>query len=100
MEFKYSAAPHLRQKLSTSGIMMHLTIGLLVVYAFGLYNAYRLGMDYLVNALILMATSIITALITEGLWALAHKENVIKYISHSFGWVTAIILTLMGNQVL
>ncbi len=95
MEFKYSAAPHLRQKLSTSGIMMHLTIGLLVVYAFGLYNAYRLGMDYLVNALILMATSIITALITEGLWALAHKENVIKYISHSFGWVTAIILTLM-----
>ncbi len=95
MEFKYSAAPHLRQKLSTTAIMMHLTIGLLIVYAFGLFNAYRLGMDYLVNAIVLMVTSIVVAMVTEALWALAHKENVIKYISHSFGWVTAIILTLM-----
>ena len=64
MEFKFQAAPHYRQKLSTQRIMWDLTLGLLVVYAFGLYNAYTLGSAYLTNAIVLMVTSVLVALIT------------------------------------
>ena len=98
MEIKFKTAPHIRQKLSTNGIMFHLTIGLLIVFAFGVYNVYSLyehDMAYVTNALVLLATSVVVALVTEGVWALATKNNVLSYLKNSFGWVTAIILTLM-----
>ncbi len=95
MELKFKAAPHFRQKLSTSRIMWDLTLGLLVVYAFGLYNAATLGSGYLTNAIILMVTSVLVALVTEAIWALCTKKNVVDYLLTSYGWVTAIILTLM-----
>lgn len=95
MELKYKAAPHYRQSQSTSKIMMHLTIALLIVYAFALYRSFTLGTDYLVRAIVLMLTSNIVAIATESIWAIFHHQNVIKYLSSSYPWVTAIILTLM-----
>ncbi len=95
MELKFKTAPHYRQKLSTKRIMWDLTLGLLVVYAFGLYNAYTMGQAYLTNAIVLMVTAVLVALVTESVWALFMKKNVLEYLSTSFGWVTAIILTLM-----
>ena len=95
MEFKFQAAPHYRQKLSTQRIMWDLTLGLLVVYAFGLYNAYTLGSAYLTNAIVLMVTSVLVALITEAVWAICTKKKVVEYLLSSFGWITAIILVLM-----
>ena len=95
MAFKYKVGPHYKQKLSTQSIMMHLTIGLLVVYAFALFKAFTLGSAYLVNAIVLMVTSVAVALVTESIWALATKKKVVSYLKTSFGWITAIILTLM-----
>ncbi len=95
MELKFKAAPHYRQKLSTQRIMWDLTLGLLVVYAFGLYNAFTLGQAYLTNAIVLMVTAILVALVTEAVWALCTKKPVVNYLLTSFGWITAIILTLM-----
>lgn len=94
MEFKYRANPNARDKLSTKQIMLHLVIGLLVVYAFGLYHAYTLGTKYLTNAVVLMVVALVCAIGTEVIWALATKEKVIDYVSNSFGWVTAIIIVL------
>lgn len=95
MQIKYRANSNIRDNLSTQQIMLHLTIGLLVVYAFGLYNAFTMGKAYLVNAVILMVVAIVCALVTELIWALVTKEkNILDYLKNSFGWVTAIILVL------
>ncbi len=95
MQFKYSPAPHYHSPLSTERIMRDLTIGLSVIYAFALYNAYLLGINYLINALALMAISLLTAFITESVYAKFIKQPIIPYLKHSFGWVTAMILVLM-----
>lgn len=95
MQIKYRANSNIRDNLSTSQIMLHLTIGLLVVYAFGLYHAFTMGMPYFVNTIILMAVAVVCALVTETIWALVTKEkNILAYLKNSFGWVTAIILVL------
>lgn len=95
MEIKYRANPNARDSMSTQKIMLRLTIGLLVVYAFGLYHAFTLGKAYLINAIILMVVAVVAALATETIWALATKEkNILDYLKNSFGWVTAIILVL------
>ena len=94
MEFKFKVAPHYKQKLSTQRIMNDLTLGLLVVYAFGLYKSSQLGTGYVVNALVLMGVSLLVALVTEAVYAMVLKKNVVKYLKTSFGWITAIILTL------
>ena len=65
MEIKYRANPNARDSMSTQKIMLRLTIGLLVVYAFGLYHAFTLGKAYLINAIILMVVALVCALGTE-----------------------------------
>ena len=95
MQFKYSPAPHYHSPLSTERIMRDLTIGLSIIYAFALYKAYLLGTSYLVNALALMASALITAIVTESIYAKFVKQPVVPYLKHSFGWVTAMILVLM-----
>lgn len=95
MEFKFKVAPHYKQKLSTQRIMLDLTIGLLVVFGFAVYKSYLLGSAYAINAVVLLLTSLAVTFVTEGIWALATKNNLLKYLKNSFGWVTAIILTLM-----
>lgn len=95
MTLKYKVGPHYRQKLSTKTIMWQLTLALLVVYAFGLWKALALGQAYFLNALILLVVSLSVALLTEALYAFFTKQQVKNYLLTSFGWVTAIILTLM-----
>lgn len=98
MKFTFSASPNLRRKQSTKGMMMEVTLALVIVYAFALIF-YAMNKDYgtayVMQAMILMATSLLVTFVCEALWALFKKENVVKYISSSFGWITAIILTLM-----
>ena len=102
MKFTFNASPNLRQTQSTKRIMLELMIGLLVVYAFSLFYYHSLGSKYMMQAIILMAVSLLTALITESVWAFCTKKDkkfdltyLKKYLSGSFGWITAIILTLM-----
>ncbi len=91
-------SPNYRQKLSTTKIMNYLTIGLLVIVIYTLISPIltkgNQGQSYMIKALLIYAVSIITALITETLWAKIHKKNILQEIKNSFPLVTAIILAL------
>lgn len=103
MKYIFNVSPNLRQKQSTKSIMLELTIGLLAVYAFSLYYYFTTySSEYMMQAIKLMLISVLTALVTEVVWAFFVKKErkfdlayVKEYLSGSFGWITAIILTLM-----
>lgn len=103
MKFTFSVSPNLRQKQSTKQIMFELMLALLVVFGFSLiYYASAHGMKYMMQALLLMAVSLVTTFVTEIAFSYFKRGKnkfdlayVKKYLSGSFGWITAIILTLM-----
>lgn len=98
MKFVFHPSPSIRGRLSTWGIMKDLTIGLLVVYACGLiYYATcpSYGMSYALQAVLLLACSLVTTFICEFIFAKITKQEWKKFMKNSFGWVTAIILTMM-----
>lgn len=96
MKFTFNPAPNLRQKQSTKRIMLELLLGLLAVYAFSVYFYFKdYGADVAMQCLMLMGVSLAVALITEIIWALITKQKLIPFLSGSFGWITAIILTMM-----
>lgn len=94
MEFKYKTTPMHRRPLDTNKIMIRLFIGLAVVYAYGLYNAARWGIEYFVNGILLFVVSMVVGTIVEVLFALACKKNVKEFLSTSFHYITCIILVL------
>ncbi|MDY5251706.1 MAG: RnfABCDGE type electron transport complex subunit D [Erysipelotrichaceae bacterium] len=98
MKFTFKPSPNYRDAQSTNGIMRDLTIGLLVVFAFSLFyyaTGENLGASYALRACGLLATAVISALVTEAIYFAIAKQPIVKSIKNSFGWVTAIILTLM-----
>ena len=95
MVFKYKSNPNYRRPLSTQLIMAYLFAALLVVFAFGVVNAYLIGgMSLALNAVVLLVVSLVVTLVTEAIWAKVLKQDIKKYILSSFGWITAIILVL------
>jgi len=75
--------------------MAELAVGLMVVFVFSMVFYFQeYGMEYVIHGAGLMATSIITALVTEVVFALATKRKVGYHIKYSYPLVTAIILTL------
>ena len=90
-------SPNYRQKLSTHQIMRDLTIGLIVIVIYSLifyYMQFKETTDYVIKVALIYAVSIITALITESVWALIHKKKINEQIKNSFPLVTAIIFAL------
>ena len=94
MEYKFKATPLQRRPLNTNTIMVRLLIGLLVVYAFGLFNAAKWGTEYLINAILLLVVSLAVGTIVEVLFALACKKKPLEFLSTSFHYITCIILVL------
>ena len=103
MKYIFNVSPNLRQPLSTKRIMRELTFGLLIVFAFSLFYYYKAyNMDYVMTAVKLMLASVGCALVTETLWAYVMRKGrtfdfayIKEFLGGSFGWITAIILTLM-----
>ncbi len=96
MKFTFNVSPNLRQQQSTKRIMFELMLGLAVVYLFSLvYYFAEYGSSYALQDVMLLLVSLAVALITESVFALVLKKEVKKYLSGSFGWITAIILTMM-----
>ncbi len=98
MKFTFKPSPNYRDSQSTQSIMRDLTIGLLVVFAFSLFyyvTGENLGVSYALRACGLLVTSVISAIVTEAIYFAIRKQPIVKSIKGSFGWVTAIILTLM-----
>ncbi len=88
-------SPNYRQKLSTHRIMGDLTIGLLVIVAYSLFYQFtNNGSDYGIQAALIYGVSIAVALITEVVWAVIHKSDILEHIKNSFPLVTSIIFAL------
>lgn len=96
MKFQFHVSPNLQSSHSTQEIMRDLTIALLIVFGCSLiyyFTAY--GARYGLQAILLMVCSLATTFVCEFIFAKVKKVDVKEFISHSFGWVTSIILVLM-----
>ena len=96
MKFNFHVSPSLKGNLTTKEIMKELTLGLLLVFVLAVfYYASAYGSRYALQAILLLVCSLVTTLVCEFLFAKVRKRDPKKEIQNSFGWVTAIILTLM-----
>ena len=88
--------PNYRRKLSTHRIMRDLTIGLIVIALYSIYYYYYnfTSNEPMFKAIMIYGVSIVVALITETVWAIIHKSNILEHLKNSFPLVTAIILAL------
>ena len=102
MKFDVKKAPFIRKNISIDKIMLKLLICLVILYAFGLYNSYRYGMQFLINALLMLVVAVAVTMACEIIFALIKKEDIFTSIKKSFGLITAIIivLTLPANTKL
>ena len=94
MEYKFKATPMARRPLTTEHIMLRLLIGLLIVYGFGLYNAYLINVGCLINAILLLIVSLAVGTATEIVFALVTKQNPLTFLRKSFHYITCLILVL------
>lgn len=96
MKFNFHVSPSLKGNLTTKEIMKELTLSLLLVFVLAVfYYASAYGSRYALQAILLLVCSLVTTLVCEFLFAKIRKRDPKKEIQNSFGWVTAIILTLM-----
>lgn len=96
MKFAFHVSPNLQSPNSTQKIMRELTIGLLVVFAASdIYYFVQYGAGVGLQALLLLACSLITTFVCEAIFAKVKKKDIKSFLSHSFGWVTSIILVMM-----
>ena len=98
MKLIYKPSPNYRSPQSTSGIMKDLTYCLIAVTIFSsLYYTMAFGSNLGLRVVLMMITSVASALATEAIWCKVTKQEVIKGVLTSYGWVTAMILTLMSS---
>ncbi|MEY8379701.1 RnfABCDGE type electron transport complex subunit D [Ileibacterium valens] len=97
MKFAFHVSPNEQQKhASTQQIMRDLTIALGVVFLCSLaYYAISYGVNYALQEIILLAASLVTTFVCEAIFAKVKKIDIKEFITHSFGWVTALILVMM-----
>lgn len=97
MKFAFHVSPNEQQKnTSTPQIMRDLTIALAVIFVCSLiYYATSYGMNYALQEILLLASSLVTTFVCEAIFAKVKKEDIKQFISHSFGWVTSLILVMM-----
>jgi len=99
MKFTFRPSPNYNQPLSTQRIMTELTICIALVLGYNVgYYFLVVGAEYGWHALAMIATSLGTAVAVESLWAFFYaKKNVLKYLTTSFPWVTALLFVgMMG----
>ena len=96
MKFTFHVSPSIKNNLSTQRIMKELSLSLLVVFvAAVIYYASAWGADAALHCVLLLACSLITTFVCESIFAKIMKKDIKTFLKSSFGWVTAIILTLM-----
>ncbi len=97
MKFIKKVSPNYRDKdHSTQGVMAELSVGLMVIFLFSMVYYYQeYGMDYVLQGVGILVTSLVVAILTEILFALATKKNIKNHMKSSFPIVTAIILALI-----
>lgn len=94
----FSTAPNYYSGMNTKHIMRDLTITLAVVSVFAvLFYSINYQLMYGLRVIGLLAVSVAISVAVETVWCLAVKKDkdVLGYLSTSFPWITALILTLM-----
>ena len=98
MKLTFKPSPNYRNPQSTTGIMRDLTECLFAITVFSVaYYSATLGANAGLRVIILMVTSILSALVTEAIYFKATKQDIKEGITSSYGWVTAMILTLISS---
>ena len=96
MKFIFHVSPNMKGKQTTQHIMRDLTIALLAVFACSvIYYGTAFGWNVAGHEILLLVCALVTAFICEFLFAKITKQDWKPFIQNSFGWVTAIILTMM-----
>lgn len=96
MKFTFHVSPSIKNTLSTQRIMAELSLSLCVVFVVAcVFYGVHYGANVALQAVLLLACSLITTLICECLFAKIMKKDIKTFLKNSFGWVTAIIITLM-----
>jgi Na+-translocating ferredoxin:NAD+ oxidoreductase subunit D len=96
MKFTFHVSPSIKNTLSTQRIMAELTASLLVVFVVAcVFYGIHYGANVALQAILLLACSLITTLVCEFAFAKIMKKDVKSFLKNSFGWVTSIIFTLM-----
>lgn len=116
MKFSMSPAPFLRRKRTTLAIMLELTIALALVWLASIIYYFTIGTNHGLQAILIGVVSTVTMMLVEFLFYLPKcikdgKEAVSKNselncfketmkamgykLSHSFGWVSGLILALL-----
>lgn len=96
MKFSFRPSPNYRSKRHTSKIMMDLTICLTAVLVYAaVYYGLTYGVSIGLRIIMMAAVSTAAAVATEAIYFKIRKYNVKKELSHSYGWVTALILVLI-----
>lgn len=83
-QYKVSSNPHIRSKVTTSGIMMAVIIALLPATGYGIYN-------FGIRALWVVLVTVAATVLTEFLFGLANKKTTIHDLS---AVVTGLLLAL------
>lgn len=96
MKFTFHVSPSIKNTLSTQRIMAELTLSLCVVFVVAcVYYGVAFGANVALQAVLLLACSLITTLVCECIFAKIMKKEIKGFLKNSFGWVTAIIIALM-----
>ena len=96
MKFTFHVSPSIKNNLSTQRIMKELSLSLLVVFVVAcVYYGIAWSASAALHCILLLACSLITTIICESIFAKVMKKDIKTFLKSSFGWVTAIILTLM-----
>lgn len=97
MKFSFKPSPNYRTEQTTSGIMLDLTACLAAVTIFAaVYYGVAFGAAYGIRVILMTAAAVITAFVSEAVYFKITGSKDIKYdITHSYGWVTAMILVLI-----
>ena len=97
MKYTFKPSPNYRTTQTTSGIMADLTGCLCAILVFSaVYYGVAFGAVYGIRVIGMAAVSVLTALASEAVYFKVTGSKDIKTdILHSYGWVTALILTLI-----
>ena len=86
MKLTFKPSPNYRNPQSTTGIMRDLTVCLFAITVFSVaYYSATLGANAGLRVIILMVTSILSALVTEAIYFKATKQDIKEGITSSYG---------------
>lgn len=98
MKFSFHVSPNYRDTKSTSGIMKDLTLCLLAILTFAaIWYGVSYGVNYGIRVIMLAVCAVVSAIVTETIYFKMIKKDVGHGLTHSYAWITALIIVLISK---